>query len=150
VLTQLTTGAPQTLYNGGLQYARIRYADADAGRPGLPPDVAALVDRIDGVVRVTLVNLSPTQEHTVLISGGAFGEDRFDTVAYSALSSDFPGGYTSFFSDPIDESLGSAHVNAGRFLVQLPPLTTIRLDCEMTLRAYTPRHQRFDTAAHTT
>jgi hypothetical protein len=41
-------------------------------------------------------------------------------------------------------------VNAARFIVQLPPLTTIRLECRMTLRAYTPRHQRFDTVAPAT
>ncbi|WP_127473001.1 hypothetical protein [Microbacterium sulfonylureivorans] len=147
VLTQLTTGAPQTLYNGGLQYARVRYADAEAGRPGLPPHVSALVDRIDGNgLGITLVNLSPTEERTVLISGGAFGEDRFDTVVYTVLASEFPGSSLSYFSDHVDDAVASLAVDAGRFLVELPPLTTIRLDCQMTLRAYIPRHQRFDTA----
>ncbi|RNL77630.1 hypothetical protein [Nocardioides marmorisolisilvae] len=151
VLTQLTTGAPHMLYNGGLQYARIRYADADAGRPGLPPDISALVGRIeDSLLGITLVNLSATQERNVVISGGAFGEDRFDTVTYSVLASDFPGSSTSFFSDPVDVALGSLEVNAGRFVVQLPPLTIIRLDCQMTLGAYTPRHQRFDAATRAT
>ena len=41
VLTQLTWGAPQVVYNGGIAQARLRYYDADRGRPGLPPDVAA-------------------------------------------------------------------------------------------------------------
>ena len=48
VLLQLTTGSPPALYNGGLQFARLLYGDARRGRPGLPPDVAALVTDIGG------------------------------------------------------------------------------------------------------
>ena len=42
-LVQLTTGAPQTIYWGGLAQGRVRYFDGEQRRPGLPPDVAALV-----------------------------------------------------------------------------------------------------------
>ena len=42
-LVQLTLGAPQIIYNGGLLHCRLRYFDADRKRPGLPPDAAALV-----------------------------------------------------------------------------------------------------------
>ncbi|NLG27991.1 MAG: hypothetical protein GX557_08775, partial [Chloroflexi bacterium] len=45
-LVQLTMGAPQTLYNGGLLITRLRYWDAVRRRPGLPPDVAALVEEL--------------------------------------------------------------------------------------------------------
>ena len=46
-LIQLTLGAPQLLYNGGLLLARLRYFDAQRRRPGLPPDVAALVETLE-------------------------------------------------------------------------------------------------------
>ena len=46
VLTQLTWGAPQVVYNGGIAQARLRHYDAVRRRPGLPDRVAALV-RID-------------------------------------------------------------------------------------------------------
>lgn len=44
-LVQLTMGAPLFMYNGGLLMARLRYFDPQRGRPGLPPDVAALKSR---------------------------------------------------------------------------------------------------------
>jgi hypothetical protein len=43
-LVQTTMGTPQTIYNGGLLRATVRYFDADLRRPGLPQDVAALVN----------------------------------------------------------------------------------------------------------
>ena len=47
-LLQLTCGGPQIIYHGGLLHTRLRYFDAEQRRPGLPADVGALVDRIDG------------------------------------------------------------------------------------------------------
>ena len=36
-LIQLTLGAPQLIYNGGLLMSRLRYFDCNRKRPGLPP-----------------------------------------------------------------------------------------------------------------
>ena len=74
ILTQLTLGAPQVLYNGGLQVARLRYFDADAGLIGLPNEVAALVTKITkDETWVELVNTSITQTRRVVLLAGAFG-----------------------------------------------------------------------------
>ena len=74
-LVQLTWGAPQVIYNGGLPQARLRYYDADARRPGLPPAVAALVSGIEPEATVVeLVNLDAQQQHTVIVQAGAFAE----------------------------------------------------------------------------
>jgi hypothetical protein len=63
-LTQLTWGGLQVVYNGGAAQATLRYYDADRSRPGLPPDVAALVSSIDpDATVVTLVNLSGAGAH---------------------------------------------------------------------------------------
>ncbi|OXS59223.1 hypothetical protein B1A99_11365 [Cohnella sp. CIP 111063] len=84
-LLQLTMGAPSPLYNGGLLMAMLRYYDADAQRPGLPPDVAALVEKLDeGGVAVKLVNLHPTRSRRAIVQAGAFGEHRFTGVKYEA------------------------------------------------------------------
>ena len=80
-LAQLTTGAPCPLYHGGLLNCRVRYYDAVERRPGLPSDVAALVDRVGrGWFRVALVNVSPQHSRSVILQAGAFGEHTFAHV----------------------------------------------------------------------
>jgi hypothetical protein len=82
-LIQLTLGAPQMLYNGGLLMASLRYFDPARQRPGLPEDVAALVEKVEaGRVVVRLVNLSPFDARDVLVQAGTFGEHRFLTARY--------------------------------------------------------------------
>ncbi|MDQ3699657.1 MAG: hypothetical protein M3442_01915, partial [Chloroflexota bacterium] len=93
-LVQLTLGAPSPIYNGGLLHAPLRHFDADRRRPGLPPDVAALVTNVTREhLELHLVNLSPVASRAVVLQAGAFGEHRFDGVRYTALdSSAYPGG----------------------------------------------------------
>jgi len=82
-LVQLTLGCPNHVYHGGLLHSRLFYFDPVRKRPGLPPDVAALVDRItpDGL-SVQLVNLNPTQPRDVILRAGAFGEHAFTSVRH--------------------------------------------------------------------
>ena len=57
-LIQLTLGAPQIIYNGGLLMSQVRYFDPEGKRPGLPKDVAALVEKLEAKRTVlSLVNL---------------------------------------------------------------------------------------------
>ena len=64
--------------HGGLQYAAVRYFDADRQRPGLPPGVAALVDQISANrVSLSLVNTSDAMR-TAVIQAGSFREHRFE------------------------------------------------------------------------
>jgi hypothetical protein len=80
-LAQLTMGGPMHVYHGGLQIARVRYFDAVAERPGLPPDVAALVHRLgDRSAAVTLVNTNALEPREVIIQAGVFGEHAFESV----------------------------------------------------------------------
>ena len=110
-LTQMTMGAPHSIYNGGLLRATVRYFDAAVRRPGLPPDVAALVDQLQAErVGIQLVNLSGTRTRSLIVQAGAFGEHSFTELKYGNKSV------------PID---------ARHFVVQLPPSTAIRLDLGM-------------------
>ncbi|MEU6843509.1 hypothetical protein ABZ930_16705 [Streptomyces sp. NPDC046716] len=79
-LLQLTTGSPQVLYNGGLAQLHVRYHDAEARRPGLPRDVAALVSDIRPEHTVVeLVNLGDAAR-SLLVQAGSFAEHRITAV----------------------------------------------------------------------
>lgn len=111
-LLQVTMGAPQTIYNGGLLRARVRYFDPDYARPGLPPDVAALVEELDEertVVR--LVNTNALASRRLIVQAGAFGEHTVTEVRY-----------------PEGDGNRAIPVNKKYFAVMLPPGTAIRLD----------------------
>ena len=132
-LVQLTLGAPQIIYNGGLLHCRVRYFDADRQRPGLPADVAALVERLtDQQTVIRLVNLSPAAERKVIIQAGGFGEHRFTAIAYDRCTSDYPGSHKSYAPAPITvqtQQMPAADPAGDRYLqVILPPGTEITLD----------------------
>ncbi|MAG35142.1 MAG: hypothetical protein CL878_02685, partial [Dehalococcoidia bacterium] len=117
-LVQLTLGAPQVVYNGGLLMAPLRYFDAHGQRAGLPPDVAALVEKLaaDRAV-VHLVNLSPVHDREVVIQAGAFGEHRLTTARVIGPDEPEPDSFI--------------RVNGKHLTVQLPPGTELRLDLGM-------------------
>ncbi len=88
-LCQLTMGAPQPVYNGGLHMARVRYFDTATKRPGLPKDVAALVEKMDtDKLTLQLVNVNLTEPREFVIQAGAFGEHQFIEVRYSTKEND--------------------------------------------------------------
>ncbi|MSS72919.1 MAG: hypothetical protein EXS64_15720 [Candidatus Latescibacteria bacterium] len=128
-LVQLTLGAPQAIYNGGLLMARVRYFDAERKRPGLPPDVAALVEKLEaGRTVLRLVNLSPFQAREVIVQAGAFGEHRFTEVRYDARTSDYPGVVGDYAAPPLGRETRTASVQDRRLRVHMPPATEITLD----------------------
>ncbi|HUR07086.1 MAG TPA: hypothetical protein VM347_31390 [Nonomuraea sp.] len=143
-LLQLVTGTPQVLYNGGLLPARLAYFDADRHRPGLPADVAALVDSVrpDGV-RVELVNLGLSRTRRVVVQAGAFGEHDIDRAVVTGAEPGYPGDPRSYTAPPITEAEREVAVGGPRLLVELPPGRRIRLDLHTTARVRTPSHQHY-------
>ena len=144
-LIQLTLGAPQPIYNGGLLHTRLRYFDARRRRPGLPDEVGALVEVLEAdrtVVR--LVNLSPFEEQKLVVQAGAFGEHGFGEVKYLGRTSEFPGelgGYAgSYAPPPLRTSERTVTVDGGRLRVELPPCTEVRLDLETRRFVNDPAH----------
>jgi hypothetical protein len=62
-------------------HARVRYFDPEGRRPGLPRDVAALVEKLSADETVlTLVNVSPLHARRVVVLAGAYGEHEFTTA----------------------------------------------------------------------
>ena len=111
-LTHVALGAPQSVYHGGLSRATVRYFDADGARPGLPEDVAALVDKLaEDAVGVQLVNVSRTEPRRLIVQAGAFGEHQFTDVSHG---------------DGDDKS--TVQVDGKHFVVELPPSSTLRVE----------------------
>ena len=111
-LVQLTCGGPLPHYNGGLFVTRVRHFDPQQKRPGLPPDVSALVtDMTADSTGLQLVNLNTTEPRDVIVQAGAMGEHNFTSVRVKD-----------------DQNSRSIPIN-GMFLhVQLPPYTHIDLE----------------------
>jgi hypothetical protein len=125
-LTQVTMGAPQTIYCGGLLRATVRYFDQDRTRPGLPPDVAALVDELGpDRVGLQLVNTHRSETRNLIVQAGAFGEHQFTQIRYHEEGR---GADTVI---PID---------AKYFAVGLPPSTSIRVEAGLNRFVNTPSY----------
>ncbi|NKB68459.1 MAG: hypothetical protein GKR89_15460 [Candidatus Latescibacteria bacterium] len=128
-LTQVTTGAPQTVYNGGLLRATVRYFDAQRQRPGLPEDVAALVDELgDESVGLQLVNLSPRHSRTLICQAGAFGEHIFAEVSYDGGDTEpLRDNPSRWLRDRPVPGQASAQIDAPHFCVRLAPGAGIKI-----------------------
>ena len=144
-LIQTTLGAPQPIYNGGLLHARLRYFDLERGRPGLPLDVGALVEVLEGertVVR--LVNLSPVERRSLRIQAGTFGEHRFTAAEFEGRTSEWPGelgGYAgTYHAPPLQTERRRVDIDAQGLEVELPPAMEIRLDLTTQRYVNEPAH----------
>ena len=81
VLTSLMLGGLEPGHCGYPLHARVRYFDPERRRPGLPEDIAALVETLSaGEATVSLVNLDQVRGRTVIVQGGAYGEHRVTGV----------------------------------------------------------------------
>lgn len=75
-LFQLMLGGPPPRRAQAV-HCRVRYFDPERRRPGLPEDVAALVESLsDEETVVTLVNVNQQEERELILQGGAYGEHR--------------------------------------------------------------------------
>ena len=132
-LTQVTMGAPQSVYNGGLLRSTVRYYDWDNARPGLPKDVAALVDKLGSdVVGIQLVNLSRTETRNAIVQAGAFGEHQFTVLKHREMSQEglHQNPYLWLRSER-EYAKKEIPVDGKYFAVELPPSTSVRLEVGM-------------------
>lgn len=91
-LVRLATGG---IHHGNrtlVLHSRLRYFDADRRRPGLPEDVAALVEKLTADrTLVTLINMSPVHHRRVIVQGGNYGEHAFTTAKVAKGMNDVNG-----------------------------------------------------------
>ncbi|MFO7697179.1 MAG: hypothetical protein R6X16_08485, partial [Anaerolineae bacterium] len=131
-LVQLTLGCPQVIYYGGMLNARVRYYDGQRRRPGLPEDVAALVDTISpSRVVLTLVNLDPFKKREVILQAGGLGEHKFLTAGYDASPTPYPAPKGHYAAAQAVVYTHTMRVDDTHVCVVLPPATRIRLALAM-------------------
>ncbi|MEU1534702.1 hypothetical protein [Streptomyces fagopyri] len=142
-LVQLTWGGPQVVYNGGLQQARIRYYDATARRPGLPPSVAALVTGIEPQATVVdLVNLDPLKGRSVILQAGAYAEHRIQAVEYTLCEDpSWVGDLYDYGHRPPEVTSVSMDMEGPWVQVDLPRSSTIRLTLRISRRTQRPSYR---------
>ena len=123
-LVQLTLGAPNHIYHGGLLHTSVRYFNPAARRPGLPPQVAVLVERLtpEGI-RLHLVNLHLSETRRVILQAGMFGEHEFTQVRQIVH-----GPYQF------------RKIDARRFQVELAPGAVGRLEIDMRRFVHPPTY----------
>ena len=130
-LIQTTMGSPAPLYNGGILRATVRYFDPCERRPGLPSDVSALVDElVADKVSIRLVNTSSCETRSLIVQAGAFGEHSFTDVSFDETTYSYDGvnpGLRTRAEQTTD--CASTTVNGKHFTVELPPMTSVRLEC---------------------
>jgi hypothetical protein len=131
-LIQLTLGAPQIIYNGGLLFAPLRYYDLGRHRPGLPQDVAALVQHVEARrVALRLANLNPLASRDMLIQAGSFAEHRFAAARFSTRASDYPGKNAAYSTPELRTEATELPIGDKVVHIHLPPSTEIALELEM-------------------
>jgi hypothetical protein len=141
-LIQLTLGAPAPIYNGGLLLAPLRYFDAERRRPGLPADVAALVEAVEQErVVVQLINLSPLHDREVIIQAGAMREHRFTHARYDRLTSDYPGAMARYAAEPVRTERAELAVEGSYLHVRLPAGRQARLELGMERLTQPPTYE---------
>ena len=114
-LVQLTCGGPLPHYNGGLLVTRLRHFDAQQKRPGLPPDVGALVTQLTAdTTELQLVNLNKTASREVIVQAGSMGEHNFTSARVNT-----------------GQAARTVPINNMYLRVRLPPNTEIDLELGM-------------------
>jgi hypothetical protein len=95
-LMELAMGSVPQGRGGNSVVARLRYFDADKRRPGLPADVAALVEKLtaDEAV-VTLVNVNQLDARSLIVQGGAYGEHAIVAAEGSGFGVQGSGRYVT-------------------------------------------------------
>ncbi|GGI41312.1 hypothetical protein GCM10010988_33460 [Cnuibacter physcomitrellae] len=143
ILTQLVSGAPQVLYNGGLPFAAVDYEDAERRRPGLPPDVAALVTAVErDRVAVELVNTSPIHSRRIVVRPSRSRGDALVGLRYETEpGAVFPGASTAYAATRAARRTESLEVAGDGVEVDLPPAHHARIELVLAVGAARPRHR---------
>jgi hypothetical protein len=100
-LVHLMLGGLAPRHQGEVLHARVRYFDPEARRPGLPSDVAALVEGLTADrTTLTLLNLDPSDARTVVVQAGGYGEHQVTGVEQGEKTTAIDGRGLTVRLDP--------------------------------------------------
>ena len=119
-LVRLTIGGLPVHKRGEMLHSYLRYFDLDAGKPGLPQGVAALVTSIaPETVEVEIINTNLFESRSMVVQGGAYGEHVVTKVAYLAAGAfRGPGSAVPDAAQPSEQTVS---VDGRYFRVDLEP-----------------------------
>ncbi|MDA1069076.1 MAG: hypothetical protein O3C43_21530 [Verrucomicrobia bacterium] len=124
-LNRFSTGGIPVDVRGEMLYSQVRYFDGQRRRSGLPPDVAALVSRIEpDWIELEIINLNVTESRQLIIQGGAYGEHQFISVEHDQRAKrQRPTGQPNprHSSAEGTETRDMKEINASAFTVNLAP-----------------------------
>lgn len=113
-LVHLMMGGIPTQHRGSLLHCRLRYFDPIARKPGLPPRVMALVDRIDASqTRVQFANLDQLDAKEVVVQAGAYGEHQITSVEVEGKT--IPVNHSTFNLQLAPGALGELVIHMDRY-----------------------------------
>lgn len=116
-LLQLMMGGIHVTRRGSVLHARLRYFDPEKQRAGIPDDVAALVETMDGFsVVLSLVNVNQVEPRTVVIQAGSYGEHQFVDVADGSLTTPVNAAEMTVRIEP--GCGGRLHITMNRYVNQ--------------------------------
>ncbi len=119
-LVRLTIGGLPVHKRGEMLHSYLRYFDLDAGKPGLPQGVAALVRSVSAdSVEVEIVNTNLFESRSLIVQGGAYGEHVVTNVSLPAAGAfRGPGSPPSGSAEPAEQTV---RVDGRYFRVDLEP-----------------------------
>lgn len=139
-LTRLTVGGLPIRRQGDMFYGQVRYFDGETGRTGLPPDVAALVSRIEkDWIEIEVINLNIFESRQLIIQGGAYGEHKLLTVDYQQLANPQPPARMRNRRDAAAPQI-SHEINGNAFTVELAPGSGSKLKIKLERHANQPTY----------
>jgi hypothetical protein len=93
-LIELALGGVYLDRQAAVLHSRLRYFDPQRRRAGLPPDVAALVEKLTAdSATFTLVNVSQLDARAVVVQAGGYGEHQFLSVAAEGRTTAVDGAH---------------------------------------------------------
>jgi hypothetical protein len=118
-LGQMVFGGPMHISHGGLQHGKVRFFDGKLKRPGLPPDVAVIVDGMDATtLSMQVANIGGAAQE-LYIQAGTFGEHRFESVEITGADGtlqDIEIGSKWFALDLVGGAIASLKFKISRYV----------------------------------